>query len=86
MAAETHKQPVGIGPAGGGVEPLLIGAQDAAELLGMGRTCFYAMESSGRIGPLPIRFGRKVLWRRGELERWVESGCPPRARWLKESN
>jgi len=82
---ETHRQPVRIGPDGGGMEPLLIPASAASKLLGMGRTCFYAMESSGRIGPSPLRFGRKVLWSRAEIERWVECGCPPRDRWLKES-
>ena len=65
------------------MEPLLLSAKDSAKLLGIGRTLFYSMYSSGRLGPLPIRFGRRVLWDRKELEAWIEAGCPKRDRWLE---
>jgi len=33
---------------------------------------------------MPITcLGRKMLFVRQELENWVESGCPPRARWIE---
>ena len=68
------------------VKPLLLSAEDSANFLGIGRTLFYSMYSSGRLGPLPIRFGRRVLWDRRELEAWVEAGCPKRDRWLDVEN
>ena len=63
------------------MEALLLSTEDAAKLIGVGRTHFYAMHSSGRLGPLPIRLGKRTLWNRAELEDWVSSGCPPRERW-----
>ena len=68
------------------VKPLLLSAKDSAKLLGIGRTLFYSMHSSGRLGPLPIRLGRRVLWNRRELEAWVEAGRPNRHRWLDVEN
>lgn len=68
------------------MESLLLSAENSAELLGIGRTLFYSMHSSGRLGPLPIRLGRRVLWERRELEAWVEAGCPKRDRWLDVEN
>ena len=62
---------------------LLLSAVDAAKLISVGRSHFYALHSSGRLGPMPIRLGRRILWNRNELESWVEAGCPARAQWLK---
>ena len=64
-------------------DPLLVGADDAAKLLGIGRSLFYTMHSSGQLGPLPIRLGRRALWRREELAAWVAAGCPERTRWVE---
>lgn len=63
------------------MDSLLISAENSAQLLGIGRTLFYSMHSSGRLGPLPVKLGRRALWNRKELEDWVEAGCPPRSRW-----
>jgi len=63
------------------MESLLLSAEDSAALLGIGRTLFYSMHSSGRLGPLPVKLGRRVLWNRKELEAWVEAGCPARLQW-----
>ena len=63
------------------MNPLLISAENSAQLLGIGRTLFYSMHSSGRLGPLPVNLGRRTLWNRKELESWVEADCPPRCRW-----
>ena len=63
------------------MESLLLSAEDAAALLGIGRSLFYSMHSSGRLGPLPVKLGRRALWNRRELEAWVEAGCPARLQW-----
>lgn len=61
-------------------EPLLLSAQEAAELLGIGKTLFWQLHSAGRI-PLPVKLGRRTLWRREELLGWVRKGCPSRDKW-----
>ncbi len=60
--------------------PLLLKPADAARLLGISRATFYRLHSSGHL-PLPVRLGRSVRWRSGELKAWVEAGCPERSRW-----
>ena len=62
---------------------LLLNANDAAKLISVGRSHFYALHSSGRLGPMPIQLGRRTLWNRKELESWVAAGCPARERWLR---
>lgn len=61
-------------------QSLLIGAKQAAQQLGIGQSLFYELKSQGRL-PLPIRLGRRVLWRTDELARWVQAGCPTVERW-----
>jgi excisionase family DNA binding protein len=61
--------------------PLLLSATEAAALLGISRSLFCGLHSSGRLGPLPVRLGRRSLWRRDELQKWIASACPPRQQW-----
>jgi excisionase family DNA binding protein len=63
------------------IEPLLLSSEKAAKLLGISRTHFYGLSSSGTLGLLPVRLGGRTLWRREELEQWVYAGCPSRERW-----
>lgn len=60
--------------------PLLLSADQAAAFLGIGRSHLYGLHSSGRL-PLPVRLGRRTLWRRDELTTWVKAGCPARQKW-----
>lgn len=64
-------------------EPLLLTTDQAARLLGIGRTSLYSMHTTDRLGPMPVRLGRRILWRHEELKRWVDAGCPPRRQWVK---
>ena len=70
------------------IELLLLSAKEAAKLLGVCRNHFYALHNSGRLGPLPIRLGRRTLWSRKELEAWIADECPARRQWqeLKKIN
>src|SRR5687767_11106840 len=52
------------------IRALTVDAKDGAALLGIGRTKFLQLNSSGRL-PLPIRFGRSVRWRKQELADWL---------------
>ena len=68
------------------MESLLLSAEESAKLLGIGRTLFYSMHSSGRLGPMPIKLGRRSLWNRKEIEEWAGLGCPARRQWLNRKN
>ncbi len=61
---------------------LLVGADDAAALIGVSRAHFYALHASGRLGPMPIKLGRRSLWVREELASWCRQNCPPRQKWI----
>lgn len=63
--------------------PILLDARNAAAALGVGRTLFYRLCASGRIGPLPVKLGERALWARAEWEDWAMAGCPPREQWLR---
>ncbi len=52
------------------VRPLLVSVQDAAGLLGIGRTTLYELIRQGDVRP--IRIGRCVRIPRRELEEFVE--------------
>jgi len=62
------------------LEPLALTAIQAAKLLGVSRSHFFKLASSGRL-PLPVRLGRAVRWRRDELVEWLEAGCPTLDKW-----
>lgn len=57
--------------------PLLLRAAEAAHLCGMGSATWWRHHSLARI-PAPLRVGGATLWRRADLMRWIELGCPER--------
>lgn len=64
-------------------QPLLLSAADAGRVLGISERHFYGLHSTGRLGPLPVKLGKRTLWSRIELEEWVASKCPCRQDWIK---
>lgn len=62
------------------LEPLLIPAEQAAELLGISKATLWKHHAS-RLCPSPVRLGHRTLWRLAELKAWVAAGCPPRVKW-----
>lgn len=65
-------------PQGGA--PLLVDAEEAARLLSISRSTWYALVTSGR-APRGVRLGRCRRWSADDLRRWIEAGCPSRNRW-----
>jgi len=70
-------------------DKLLLSAAEVACLLGISRSAFYSLLSSGRIGPVGIRFGsRSVRWSIEEIRAWlsardpVTGSLPNREKWL----
>jgi hypothetical protein len=70
------------------IEPVLVGIEGAASMLGISPTAFKALERAGQIGPLPIELGtcRRRLYCVAELRRWAEAGCPTREKWQAMKN
>jgi len=62
------------------VPPLLVGAIEAARLCGVSERTWWTLHAGGRC-PLPVRLGRRTLWRADELPAWIAAGCPARDRW-----
>jgi len=62
------------------LNPLLLFAEDVAELLNISSRQLYRLNSAGKI-PLPIRTLGRPLWSRKELESWIDAGCVNRERW-----
>ena len=64
------------------VEPLLVGAAEAARLLGVSRSMLYLMLDDGSLGPQGFKFGTKRIFSLDELRSWISADCPGRDRWL----
>lgn len=62
---------------------LLVTCDEAAELLSLGRSLLFEMVADGRLGPEPVRFGRKSLFVLAELCDWTQARCPGRTAWLR---
>jgi len=69
------------------VEPLAVGAKEAAALCGIGLTLWRNMGQTGQV-PAFIKLGGRCVWSLDELRRWIAAGSPNRERWeiLKKSN
>ncbi len=60
--------------------PLLIPDTAAATLAGVSRAHWHRLRAAGKLPP-SVRLGRKVLWRRFEIEAWIAAGCPDSRTW-----
>jgi len=65
------------------IQPALLTIPQVCEYLNIARATFYKINATGAFGLLPIRLGtcRKVLYRRDEIDNWIQSGCPHRKVW-----
>lgn len=59
----------------------LMGVNDLAAALRVHRVTVYRLLADGKIGPKRVRLGRRVLWVRSEVERWIAAHCPPLEKW-----
>lgn len=65
------------------ITPELLDLAEVAHLLGIGQTLAKTMNADGRLGPMPVRLGRAVRWRRRELIDWIDAGLPRREAWIE---
>ena len=59
--------------ARGQYQPLTVDADGVADLLGISRRTVYRLWSARKI-PSPIELGGRTLWRRADIEQFVEAG------------
>lgn len=81
LALAVLPRPTTAGPPGPPPPAFLIDSAETGRLCGIGKTCLYRLLATEAFGPRPVRLGRAVRFSRVEIERWIEAGCPPRARW-----
>jgi predicted DNA-binding transcriptional regulator AlpA len=62
-------------------KPLLLNANQTAEMLNLSRTAFYNLRITGRFPLQPVRINSKILFKRADVEKWVSAGCPPENEW-----
>ncbi len=61
-------------------ESVLLDAREAWTLCGLSKSSWYKHLAAGRI-PRPVKIGGALRWRREELLRWIDAGCPARSAW-----
>ena len=54
------------------IEPALLDIRQVCELLNISRASFYSLSTSERLGILPIRACRKLLYSRIEIEQYLK--------------
>jgi len=67
------------------IEPIFVGIEDAAAMLGISVTTLKDMDRVGKLGPLPVHINtiRRRLYVVKELRQWAEAGCPIREKWQR---
>lgn len=58
---------------------LMLTAADVAALLACSTKTVYRLADRGAL-PRPVRLGGLLRWRRGEIDQWIDEGCPTRSR------
>lgn len=56
--------------------PKVYTVKDVARLLKFDRDKIYDLNKRGEM-PKPLPLGRSLRWNGGEIDRWVDKGCPP---------
>jgi len=62
------------------LQPIALGVEGVAAVLGLSPSFVKKLDRTGKL-PRPMRFGRRRVWSRIEIERWVEAGAPTREQW-----
>lgn len=67
------------------IEPLLLQAKDAAALCGIGLRTWHTYRASGKLPPSYRIAGRRI-WKRRDIERWIEWNFPCLDKFIELSN
>ncbi len=63
------------------IEPALWTIQQVCAYLNISRAEFYRLNQTGAFAPLKVPLCRKVLYRKSEIQNWIEAACPHRKIW-----
>jgi len=63
---------------------LLLTVEGVAQALATSVKTIRRQDLAGKL-PAPVRIGRGLRWRKGELHDWIIAGCPPRDEWVWRS-
>ena len=55
--------------------PDLLTVKDLAQRLSLAERTVWRHADSGKI-PRPVKIGASVRWKRTEIEKWLDAGCP----------
>lgn len=80
MSARSVRVPSPQGGMDSGSGSLLVSAAMAAKLVSVSKSSWWGYHAAGRC-PQAVFLSGRTLWRRAELEKWVEAGCPSRSQW-----
>ena len=58
--------------------PIVLSAEQLAELLNISERTLWRLLSSGKLLK-PVRFGGNTRWRYAEVMKWLDEGCPPQS-------
>lgn len=61
---------------------LLVGRLQAAALCGISAAAWDRLNAAGKV-PRPIKLGARVVWKRSDLQTWVELDCPDRETFMQ---
>lgn len=56
-------------------EKLLLSSKEVGEIIGVSSRQVWNLLNRGMI-PSPVRVGRRTLWKRKDLEEWIDQDCP----------
>jgi predicted DNA-binding transcriptional regulator AlpA len=62
---------------------LVLTAPEVADLLGISIRHLWRMNAK-QLLPEPVRMGGTTRWRRTDIQKWVELGCPDRPSFLTQ--
>ena len=62
------------------LDTILIPDRAAAAIAGVSRATWHRLRAADKLPPT-VRLGRCVRWRRDEVVKWVQAGCPDGRTW-----
>jgi len=62
------------------VEAMQVPDTVACAMAGVSRPTWWRLHAAAKT-PAAVKLGRRVLWNKAELERWIEAKCPDRRTW-----
>ena len=68
------------------IEPILVGLEGLAAMLGLSVSTVKLMQKNGQLGPMCVQVQciKRKLWEVDEVRRWAKAGFPIREKWMEK--